>query len=733
MRLIIVSNRLPITVAEQEGKLMFKESPGGLVSGLSAYLDSLKGSYFKKTDYLWIGWPGTDVGEKNKGDLKRSLLQEHNAFPVFVSGKSMDKFYLGFCNRTIWPLFHYFPSYMVWDNEYWEHYRAVNEIFLNSVLEIYKKGDIIWVHDYHLMLLPRLIRKVLPEASIGFFLHIPFPSFEIFRLLPSRQRREILEGILGADLIGFHTSEYTQYFLRCVLRILGLNHDFGEIYHDERLIKIETFPMGIDYNKYHAAVKKKEVIKEKNKLRKSLGNNKIILSIDRLDYTKGTHNRLRAYELFLENNPGWHGKVVLVIIVVPSRIGVEHYDLMKKQIDELVGKINGKFGTVNWTPVIYQYRFLPFVPLIGLYSISDVCLVTPLRDGMNLVAKEYIATRRDRTGVLILSEMAGCVKELGESIIINPNNIEEITQAIKDALNMPVEEQIKRNSLMQERLREYDVIKWAERFVTELNDIKREENKLKAKHLNIRFQKKLLNQYKKSQKRLLLFDYDGTLTPFYPAPELAKPTEELNEILMSLAENKNNYVVLVSGREKTNMQNWFGKLRIGLVAEHGLWIKEKNGNWKLTKEVTYDWKFKIINKLKMHLLRVPGAFIEEKEFSVAWHYRNTDPEQGNLVATEIIDEIVHLTANLDLQVLKGNRVIEIRPSGVNKGIACRRFVSKDNFDFILAVGDDETDEDMFKALPEFACSIRIGMTSSFAHYNMRSFSEFSGFLKQLCL
>lgn len=729
MRLIIISNRLPITVAEQNGKLTFIESAGGLVSGLSAYLNSLKGSYFKKADYLWIGWPGTDVGEKNKLDLKKRLLQNHNAFPVFVSEKSMEKFYLGFCNRTIWPLFHYFPSYMVWDNDYWEQYKTVNEIFMKAVLEVYKKGDIIWVHDYHLMLLPGLLRKVLSDVPIGFFLHIPFPSFEIFRLLPSRQRKEILEGILGADLIGFHTSEYSQYFLRSVLRILGLNHDFGEIYLDGRLIRIETFPMGIDFKKYNSAYTE-EIINERNKLKKSLGNNKVILSIDRLDYTKGTYNRLRAYELFLENNPEWHGKVVLVIVVVPSRIGVEHYQLIKRQIDELVGKINGKFGTVNWTPIIYQYKFLPLVPLIALYSVSDVCMVTPLRDGMNLVAKEYIAARQDKTGVLILSEMAGCVKELGESIIINPNNIEEITQAIKDALNMHVDEQKRRNTLMQERLKEYDVIRWAERFITELNDIKRENNKLKAKHMGLKLHKKLLNQYKKSKKRLLLFDYDGTLTPFYPLPEMLRPSQNLYEILKSLALDKNNYIVIISGRERKSLEEWFGMLDIGLGAEHGLWIKERNGNWRLTKDVSHDWKSKIIEKLNLHLIRVPGAFVEEKEFSVAWHYRNADHEQGNFVATEIIDEIVHITANLDIQVLKGNRVIEIRPSGVNKGFVCRHFISLDNYDFIFAAGDDETDEDMFKVLPEFAWSIRIGMSPSYAHYNLHSHNELLEILKQ---
>ncbi len=732
MRLLIVSNRLPVTVVKHREQLHFKESVGGLVSGLSAYLDSLKGPYFKKTDYLWIGWPGIDIEEKKEVNLKRSLLKNHNAFPVFVSERSMDKFYLGFCNKTIWPLFHYFPSYMVWENDYWEHYKMVNEIFLNSILEIYKKGDIIWVHDYHLMLLPGLIRKAVPDALIGFFLHIPFPSFEIFRLLPSKQRKEILEGLLGSDLIGFHTSEYTQYFLRSLLRILGLNHDFGKIYMDGRIIKVGTFPMGIDFKKYNSAANSHEATEEKEKIKKTFGDYRIILSIDRLDYTKGTINRLRAYELFLENNPEWLGKVVLFIVVVPSRIGVEHYQLMKRQIDELVGKINGKFGNINWTPVIYQYKFLPFIPLIALYSISDICMVTPLRDGMNLVAKEYIAARTDRSGVLILSEMAGCAKELGESIIINPNNIEEVAQAIKDALCMRREEQIRRNTLMQERLREYDVLNWAEKFIAELKEVKREKSKLNAKELNLKLQKKLCTQYKATNKRLLLFDYDGTLTPFYPAPQLAKPSERLYKIFKILTEDKKNHIVLVSGRERKTLDDWFGLFRIGLVAEHGLWIKDIGDRWRLTKEVPDVLKNQIIQILKIYTSRLPGAFIEEKEFSVVWHYRNADQEHSGLIVKEMIDEILHFTANVDLQVLHGNRVIEIKPSGINKGTAVMHFIARDNYDFILAIGDDETDEDMFKVLPEFACSIRVGMIPSFALYNLHSHKDVLELLEKFC-
>jgi len=447
MRLLVVSNRLPFTVIEKRGRLELTESAGGLVSGLSAYLDSLGSSSFAK-EYIWVGWPSISISDENKEKLKLKLA-EFRAYPVFIPEDTMEKFYHGFCNKTLWPLFHYFPSYAMYDEDYWLHYKKVNEIFCSTITEIVKPEDVVWIHDYHLMLLPKLLREKKPNLPIGFFLHIPFPTFEMFRLLPGKWRSEILNGILGADLIGFHTHDYAEYFLRCVLRVLGYEHNMGKIITEGRVVKVDTFPMGIDFRKFYDATNIIEVHEERSNLKKSLGDFKVILSIDRLDYTKGIINRLQGYEIFLEKNQKWHGKVILVVVVVPSRIGVEHYRQMKRQIDELVGKINGRFGRIGWTPILYQYRFLPFNKLVLLYNISDVALITPLRDGMNLIAKEYISTRTDKTGVLILSEMAGASSELVEAIIINPNNREEIANALKEALEMSDEEQMRRIQSMQ--------------------------------------------------------------------------------------------------------------------------------------------------------------------------------------------------------------------------------------------------------------------------------------------
>lgn len=723
MRLVLVSNRLPITVKEAEGALSFIPSAGGLVTGLSAYLDSLKQSSDNKADYLWIGWPGITVDDNKKERLTSELTAEYSFCPVFLPNEVMEKFYHGFCNKTIWPLFHYFPSYTIFDEVLWSTYKQVNEAFCETIIQNLKPNDFVWIHDYHLMLLPKLIREKAPDIPIGFFLHIPFPSYEIFRMLPGRWRGEILEGLLGADLIGFHTHDYTQYFLRCVLRILGHENNMGQIFTSDNIIKAETFPMGIDFKKLYDSVSNPEIQREKNELNKIFIGLKVILSIDRLDYTKGILNRLRSYEMFLEKNPQWHGKVILLLIVVPSRVGIEHYQLMKKQIDELVGNITSKFGNIGWSPISYHFRSFDFNHLVALYNLSDIALITPLRDGMNLIAKEYIATKTDQKGVLILSEMTGAVKELGEAIIINPNNIEEIAEALKNAMEMPEDEQKRRNQVMQIRLKRYNIIRWADDFIKELFRVKDEQKRIGTSILNAHIKEQLVGEFWKARKRLLFFDYDGTLVPFADHPSHARPGEKLLKLLEFLNKDKKTELVIISGRDRFTLQEWFGTLGSGLVAEHGVWIKEKKQDWKMIKPLVNDWKPKILPILESYTDRIPGSFIEEKEFSLVWHYRRADPELGSMRAKELLDDLVGSISNLDIQVFQGAKVIEIRSAGVNKGVAGMLWISKSHYDFIMAIGDDWTDEDLFKVLPDTAYSIRVGMTHSYARFNLPNYLE----------
>src|SRR5688572_3024401 len=413
-RLIVVSNRLSSSLKREGDTWTFAPSAGGLATALSSYLERRRAAD-PNFECIWVGSPGTSVEPDEQPEVRR-LLAQHGSSPVFLSEDDIHGFYEGFCNSTIWPLFHYFPSYTQYHEAEFSAYTRVNRAFAQAVLDLAKPGDLIWVHDYHLLLVPRLLRAEAPDLTIGLFLHIPFPSFEVFRQLPTRWRRELLQGMLGADLVGFHTHDYTQYFLRSVFRTLGYEHRFGQITMEGDVRRADTFPISIDYDKFMEAAKTTEVARVRQQFELGLGGRDVIFSVDRLDYSKGLVQRLRGYEAFLEAHPERRGRVVFILVVVPSRTEVERYQMMKQQLDELVGRINGAFGAVDWVPILYQFRSLDFTELVALYSLAPVALITPLRDGMNLVAKEYLASKPDGTGVLILSEMTGAARELGEAL-----------------------------------------------------------------------------------------------------------------------------------------------------------------------------------------------------------------------------------------------------------------------------------------------------------------------------
>ena len=719
--LLIVSNRLPVSVTIRGNKISYKPSTGGLATGLG-YL--FKGSFEGK----WIGWPGI-TGKKLTAHMKQDItdtLNKDRFAPVFLTQSDIDNYYSGFSNRTIWPLFHYFTQYTEFNNQHWKAYKKVNQIFCNKVIKEARAGDIVWVHDYQLLLLPQMLRKKMPDLSIGFFLHIPFPSFEVFRILP--WRREILEGMLGADLIGFHIFDYARHFLSSLRNKFGFEHVFGQIQVGLRLVKIDSFPMGIDYERFAQAGNSHAVNTIIRKYRSRFKNQNIILSVDRLDYTKGIIGRLRAYDLFLEKYPVYRGKVTLILVAVPSRTKVDYYRQLKKELDELVGHINGKFGSMGWSPVVYIYNFLDFNELNALYNLADVCLVTPERDGMNLIAKEYVASKSKKMGVLILSEMAGAAKELNNALIVNPNNIERVVEAIHKALTMPEKEQIKRNITMQEHLKRYDVTMWADDFMKELLKVKSNENELFSHKLTTTAKKGIVNDYSKSERRLIFLDYDGTLKDFEDKPEDAIPDKKILRLLIKLSGDDKNDIIIISGRDHETLDVWFKHFNISLIAEHGVWIKEKGSNWELSETQANQWKDDIRPVLESYRFRTPGSLIEEKEYSIAWHFRLSDSGLGKQRAMELKEEIIHLTSNLGIGVLEGDKVIEIKNMGINKGNAAFKWISNKKYDFILAAGDDKTDEDLFQVLPEWAHSIKVGFSPTAAKFCIKSVIDFRNLL-----
>ena len=726
-RLLIVSNRLPVTVSVDRDRLSYHPSSGGLASGIGSYLEAVAQ---RGQEAVWIGWPGTEVPAEREDEVREVLAREHGAQPVFIDAETMFSFYEGFCNDTLWPLFHYFPSIAAFKDRYWDDYRRVNRIFCDTVARIARPGDVIWVHDYHLLLLPRMLKERLPDNAVGFFLHIPFPSFEIFRMLPARWRDVILEGILGADLVGFHVNEYANYFLRCVLRLLGHDHTLGRVLARDHLAEVDAFPMGIDYEKFHNAALAPENISRRDALRATVGERKMIVSVDRLDYTKGVVNRLRGYEYFLRRYPQWRKRVVLALVIVPSRENVDQYQSMKRQIDEAIGRINGKYGSLDWTPISYQYTNLDFNELVAFYAAGDVALVTPLRDGMNLVAKEYVASCVDGRGVLILSEMAGASREMGEAIVINPTTREEIAQALESALEMPLDEQAHRLRVMQERLHKYDVRRWANEFLDRLHNVREEQKHFTSGLMTPEDRRALVAGYRDAQRRLLLIDYDGTLVPFARRPDAAKPSPALLQVLGRIAHHAGTELVLVTGRPKDTMAEWFVDSAIHVVAEHGAWIKRSpDHQWKLTRPMRTDWKDKVLPILREASDRLPGTFVEEKDYSVVWHWRQADPELGILRAQELADMLTQLTANMDLVVVPGNRNVEVRDVHISKAQAALEFVRDQ--DFVLAIGDDTTDEDMFRALPASAHSIRVGVVATQARFTVPGYEDVVGLLTRL--
>src|SRR5690554_4199096 len=550
-RFLIISNRLPVQVGVLEEEIQITPSVGGLATGML--------SVSKSFNSLWIGWSGIDketLSSKQK-DMVNQALKRENSVDVHLTQEEVELYYEGFSNKTIWPLFHYFNQFVKFEEEHWEAYKKVNQKFADVIAENMEGVDRIWVHDYHLLLLPQMIKEMFPNATIGFFLHIPFPSYELFRILP--WRNEIINGMLGADLLGFHTFDYERHFMSAVRRLLGYDININEINLPQRIVKVDNFPMGIDYDKFHNAAldSQKRSVREKSEVRKELERyyllypeTRFIISIDRLDYTKGLINRLEAFEYFLQNYPEYREKVTLVLLAVPSRIGVEQYQQMKSEVDEIVGRINGEFSSINRVPIWYFYRSLPFENLVDLYNYCEIALITPIRDGMNLVAKEFIASKTDGRGVLILSEMAGAAKEMSEALIINPNNKPQIAHAIKIALEMPLDEQIERNNVLQKRLKRYNVGKWATDFLNTLDKVRANEQTYLVKTLTEKTKQQILSDVQQSNNRIFFLDYDGTLTGFKDNPQHAKPYSELYELLDTIASNPINRVVLISGRDK---------------------------------------------------------------------------------------------------------------------------------------------------------------------------------------
>jgi trehalose 6-phosphate synthase/phosphatase len=672
---------------------------------------------------LWIGWPGGHfkAGEPRKR-LTRLLREEYRCVPVFLSAQAIQRYYHGFSNRALWPLCHSFQSYLVYNEEEWEAYVHANQVFCEAVLEEAQDQDVIWVHDYHLFLLPGMLRQSLPDARIGFFLHTPFPPSDMFRVLPCREA--IVRGLLGADLLGFQTFSYMQNFLWAVYRVLGIDVETGYLPYGGRQVGFEVHPIGIDPQQFLQAIHgDPATARECDRLNASIGTRRLLLGMDRLDYSKGIPARLRAYKRFLDQHQEWRERVSMIQVAVPSREQVVAYQDLKRQVAELVGEINGVYGTTTWTPLQYVHRNLPFHEICALLRRADVALVTPLRDGMNLVAKEYVACQENRPGALILSEFAGVSSEMGEAFFVNPYDEEGMAHRIAEVLALSEDYLLERMTALHKRICARNVHVWAEKFLGALRNIQPSK---RTRLLSTSERQRLLGAYAGASKRLLFLDYDGTLTPLVPMRHRAFPTPQLLAILRALQSDPRNLVAVISGRDRHTLEQWLGSSGCLLVAEHGAWLREAPGGpwWTIHPELKSDWKPTIRPLLEHVVEQTPGSSLEEKEFSMVWHYRMADPEFGLWQARELYSQLQGRLAGTGLQVQNGSKTIEVKWADVHKGkVASHLLERAPQSDFILAIGDDRTDEDIFAIMPPAQWSIKVGTAFSAARFSLATPAE----------
>jgi trehalose 6-phosphate synthase/phosphatase len=709
-RLLIVANRLPITVSATDGGVEVQRSTGGLATGLMRPHEN--------SDGLWIGWSGApaDLDPQQRAALDRELAAMR-LVGVPLSADLVSRFYEGYSNGVLWPLFHYLLDQVPLQVSHWDGYVEANEAFADVVAAHYRPGDLIWVHDYQLFLLPGMLRQRLPGAKIGFFLHIPFPSEELFRTLPSRDR--LLQGMLGADLVGFHTPAYLRHFATSLTDILGHSVEIDRVQLPGREVRLGVFPMGVDAAALAAMASDPAIEGEVHAIRGD-GSVRILVGVDRLDYTKGIPRRLLAYERMLERHPDLREKVRLVQVAVPSRTNVGAYQDFRALVDGLVGRINGAFGTPRWVPVHYIFRGLPEPDLVALYRAADVMLVTPLRDGMNLVAKEFVASRTDGDGVLVLSEFAGAAWELPEALLVNPYDLDGAAEVYYRALTMPRAERRARLAPLRTRVHTFDVHRWVATFLECLAEITPAEARSGATVGLAAVRRTLARRISETDALLLLLDYDGTLVPFTPTPELARPDAALLGLLRALAARPETEIHLVSGRPQDILEEWLGDLPTWLHAEHGFLSRDPaTRSWVAAAEVGGSWREPVLAMLREITQRTPGSLVEVKAAALAWHYRMADPETGARRANELRLHLNQLLSNQPVEILAGNRIIEIRPYGVHKGrivppLPPERLATTT----VVAIGDDRTDEDLFGALPPEAITIKVGPGDTKARFRV---------------
>lgn len=725
--MIVVSNRLPFVLKrnEENEKLERIASAGGLVTAVAPVVVQTKG--------IWVGWPGhlDDINEPipeadpNDKTPTAGLLSE-KVVCVHVDRELFDSYYNGCCNGTLWPLCHSMPDRAQFSADNWKAYTRVNEMFADHTmhaLQLLQKDKpanvipLIWIHDYHLMLMATWVRQAADDAGLrfklGFFLHIPFPPWDIFRLFPWGD--EILQGMLGNDMIGFHIEDYCINFIDCCQRRLGCRVDRRNflVEHGGRTVRIRPLPIGVPFDRFvNLATVAPKVM---------YTNQKIVLGVDRLDYTKGLVHRLKAFERLLEKHPEHKENVTLLQISVPSRTDVKEYQDLKEEMDQLVGRINGRFSTYNWTPIRYIYGCVSQDELAGFYRDAAVALVTPLRDGMNLVAKEFVACQINQPpGVLIVSPFAGAGETMHEALICNPYEIDEAAEVIHRALTMPEDERTLRMNYLRRREKANDVNFWLRSFMKQMGpQYDDEDAEIKSITMNPvtvdDFEDYLAEYIGHTNKVALLLDYDGTLAPIAPHPDLAILPVETKNVLQRLSNMSDVFVAIISGRSVDNVKEMVGIEGITYAGNHGLEILHSDGS-KFVHPVPIEQVDKVRDLLRSLQDKVcrDGAWVENKGAVLTFHYRESP---RNTHAT-LERQARSLIESFGFKVGISHFALEARPPVQwNKGRASL-YILRTAFGYdwserirIIYAGDDVTDEDAMQALKGMAATFRVASSS----------------------
>ncbi len=706
-RCLLISNRLPFAYNSKLGA--FTPSAGGLASAIKG-LDSSKVGF----DFEWMGIMTDDVDAQMLEQLKADSTKSIPCHPIIVPKEEYDHYYNSYCNNVIWPLFHYERSMVRHSQKGWESYITVNKLVADAILAEAKDDDIVWVHDFQLMLVPGYVKEQRPKLKVGFFLHIPFPSSEIFRELP--QRREILQSVMRCDLVGFHDLSYLNHFRSSLQRVLG------EVPMSDKMWGV--YPISVDSKHFMDladAPETQECIRQYSENKKNM---KWILGVDRLDYIKGILLKLRSFKSFLKKFPEWLGKVQMVQIVIPSRTEVPEYQQLKRQIEQLVSSINGEYGTPTYMPIHYIYHPVSENELSALYQLSEVLHVGSRRDGMNLVSLEYVMSqKRDNPGIILLSEFTGAHSTLSYAMSINPWNIHDTAGRINEALSHP-EDLCRREMLaMKDFLRNYTSSDWAKIFLRDLLKEPTEQERAQVLPVNGRFpwMRDLAG------KRVLFFcDLDGTLAPISAFPKDVRLNERTIELLKKISEKDDCQFVVVSGRDKEFLEEQFvhHDFKFPLAACHGAYsYNPMEQQW--TNLIPHDstkWKDTVLEILKLYTLRTPGSFIEDKGHAITWHYRNSPIEFADFLANKLFFELEEVLTSQPVQVNRGKKVIEVKSIHANKGFFVQQWILQQaqKPDVVVAIGDDTTDEDMFGVLQErkdlLPFCIKVGREETQANY-----------------